>query len=110
MDTERKPVRITRKAITILRDNGCSYGGWAHFTKEDADPKPSGIRFKTTERVLFCPYCGEWTIYRRLPDDQYTWKCTGWCGWANTNDFYVKKENGLWGSVSSTGKRSKKKK
>ena len=28
--------------------------------------------------------------------DDSIWKCTGWCGWANTNEYQVRKENNLW--------------
>lgn len=111
-ELNRKTISIKRKPITVLTKNGRSYGGWAHFSKKDADPKPSNIRLKPSETVLFCPYCGAWTIFKRLRDDQYTWKCTGWCGWSNTNDFYVKKENNMFriGRKSSSNPKKAPKK
>ena len=101
----RSSVRIIRAPITVGTDNGVSYGGWAHFSVKDADPKPTGVKLKRNERILFCPYCGAWTVFKTPSDDQYTWKCTGWCKWSNTNDYYVRKENGLLGVKSSKAKK-----
>jgi hypothetical protein len=105
MDTSRitrVSVRITRKPITIITNAGYSYGGWMHFPIQGDKPH---YRLHNGERVLWCPYCAEWTIFKKRADDLDTWKCTGWCGWGNTNDYYVKKMNDLFGDRSSFGKK-----
>lgn len=100
---------MKRTPITMITQSGRSYGGWMHFEKGTSKPpqhlfdvtkklnKKSSGGFRA--RVLWCPYCGEWTVYRIDPTDRTVWKCTGWCGWANSNDYYVSKQNHLFGNT-----------
>ena len=87
----RVPIKFKRKSVTIFTELGWAIGQWFAFPKPDEDP-PS-IKTKKGERVLWCPYCAEWTVFKKS-DDRET--CQGVCGWASTNDFYVKTYNNLW--------------
>lgn len=90
---ERTPIKlgIKRKAITIFTDNGMSIGGWFAFPRPDYEPQR--VRLKNSERQLWCPYCGQYTVFKKR-DDRFF--CQGSCGWANTEEFYVKYNNSLW--------------
>lgn len=95
-DVVRTPIKIKRKPITVARDNGWNKGGWFAFPKPDENPPNLG-RLKASQRVLWCPWCDEWTIYdKKVSDVSDTWKCTGICGFANTSEYYVKTVNNLW--------------
>ena len=92
----RTPVRVKRKAITVASKNGINKGGWFAFPRPDEEP-PSFGRLKQSQRILWCPYCDEWTIFEKgksIYSDSHV--CTGVCGWANTNDFHVKTVNKIW--------------
>jgi hypothetical protein len=85
------PIKFKRNPVTIFTELGWTIGQWFAFPRPDENP-PS-IKTKKGERVLWCPYCAEWTIFKRREDREL---CQGICGWANTNDFYVKAYNSLW--------------
>jgi hypothetical protein len=92
----RTPIKVKRKAITVASDHGHNKGGWFAFPKPDEEP-PSFGRLKASQRVLWCPYCNDWTVFDKNHSkysDQHS--CTGVCGWANTGDFYVKTVNKIW--------------
>lgn len=92
----RTPVRVKRKAITVAKESGWSLGNWFAFPKPDEEPPNLG-RLKKSQRVLWCPWCDEWTVFDKArADNSDTWKCTGICGWANTGEFYVKTYNKIW--------------
>lgn len=88
----RIPIKVKRKPVTILTENGFSTGGWFAFPRPRMEPSPP--KLKNGQRQLWCPYCREWTIFKKTEVDR--WYCSGVCGWANTNCFYVKTYNGLW--------------
>lgn len=93
---ERKSVKVKRKAVTdISRAGYKKTGGWYYFgiPTHIKPPNPKEFQLSKTERILFCPYCMDWTVYRRFQDDMSVWRCQGICRWANTNDFWVKKVN-----------------
>lgn len=93
MCVQRVPIKleIKRKPVTVFTDLGMSIGGWFAFPRPMREPQP--IRLKNTERQLWCPYCNNFTIYKKM-DDRYF--CQGVCGWANSEEFYVKFHNSLW--------------
>lgn len=51
---------------------------------------------KPVKDALYCPYCKDWSVFKKHSylDSK---KCIG-CG-ISDNDFYVKSDNKLWGSV-----------
>lgn len=84
-----------RKPITVATDEGRNLGGWyPHPVEGD---RPRGIKLGNGELLVWCCYCGEWTIYKRTREDMSLFRCTGWCKWGNTNDFYIRKYNRLFG-------------
>jgi len=90
----RTPIKIQRKPITMLSKAGhIKSGGWMVFNRPKEEP-PSW-KLEKNERVLWCPWCGEWSIYRK-PFGEDKWRCTGYCGWANTNEYYVRQANKIW--------------
>lgn len=93
---QRTPVKVKRKPITMLSKAGHrKYGGWMVFDRP-IDQQPPNWRTKGDERVLWCPWCGEWSIFKRRFDERDVWNCQGVCGWANTKEFYVRTANRLW--------------
>lgn len=97
---------IVRKSIRVLEKYGFNYGGWMHFPKPEGAKKPQPQRkLKNNEKILWCPWCGEWSIYKRSATDMAKWECQGWCGWGNTDEYYVKKFNNLWDSTGKEGLR-----
>jgi hypothetical protein len=91
----RTPVKVKRKPITVLSKNGWNRGGWFPFPKPDEEPPVLKKRMASSERVLWCPYCDEWSIFKR-PSSGGKHYCQGVCGWSNTEDFYVKTYNKIW--------------
>lgn len=94
MSRERVPIKIKRVPITAFSDRGYFIGGWYAFPKPD-EPKPFIRRLKKNEKVLWCPWCGGWEVFRKGRDEDRHF-CTGICGWGNDNEFYVKTYNDLW--------------
>lgn len=91
--------QVMRKPITVASDVGLSIGKWFPFPVDIEKTKPRGIELDNSELLLWCPYCNSWEVFARAnvlaTNDPHV--CTGACKWANTNDFYVKKYNKLWG-------------
>jgi len=91
----RVPVSVNRKPVTMFSKSGAfPSGGWFVFNVPD-EPAPE-YRTKKTQEVLWCPYCGEWTIFQQRFDERDVYDCKGYCGWSNTKDFYVRTANALW--------------
>lgn len=98
---------IVRTPITVISESNYNFGRWFPFEKGDSKP-PADLKYKmtsTNDRILFCPYCNEWTIFRKDGDRH---SCTGWCRWSNTDEFHVKAQNRLWGSSYNPQQPSKK--
>lgn len=92
---QRTPIKINRVPIKVLSSVGHhKTGGWMVFNRPPENPP--NLRTKKNERVLWCPWCGEWTVYKSRANERDVQQCQGSCGWANTNDFYVKMANKLW--------------
>lgn len=90
---ERVPIAVKRKPITIFTELGMSIGQWFAFPRPEE--LPVRVKLKSSERQLWCPYCRNYTVFKKV-DDRYM--CSGVCGWANTEEFYVKFHNDLWSS------------
>lgn len=91
----RTPIKIQRAAISILSDMGYKkFGGYMLFKKPSENPPI--IKTASDEKVLWCPYCGEWAVFKRREDERSVSDCLGPCGWVNTKDFYVRTANNLW--------------
>lgn len=89
---------VVRTPITVASDNGKSIGSWFPFPVDESKQKPKVTGLDSNTKLLWCPYCKEWTIFKRnYNSTQEGLICTGVCGWANTNDFYVRKYNKSWG-------------
>lgn len=58
-------------------------------------PEVSGAE-RRSKKQLYCPYCGEYRIFKRILKNGYLTypRCTG-CN-ISTEDFYVKTYNKLW--------------
>lgn len=94
--TEITRTPIIRTAITVASDNGVSFGKWFPFPIDPDKEKPR-LRRNVSGEVLWCPYCNDWTVFKKnYNSTQEGLICTGACGWANTNDFYVRTYNKLW--------------
>jgi len=92
----RKPIKVVRKPITVATENNYSLGNWFPFPKPDEEPPYMG-KLKKSQRVLWCPWCGEWQIFdRSMNETSDAWKCTGYCGWGNSNEYYTRYYNNLW--------------
>lgn len=92
----RQPVKVKRKAITYFTERGIGNGKWFAFPKpEDERPPRLARKLKNNEKHLWCPWCADFTIYKKGRSDA-NYNCTGWCGWGNTGEFYVNKYNDLW--------------
>lgn len=89
-DVVRKPIKIPRKPITVFSDNGISLGGWYAFPPPEGERPPYMPKRGKSSLVLWCPYCGDWTLF--APKEGRV-MCTGHCKWAHTYDFYVSKYN-----------------
>jgi hypothetical protein len=90
----RSPIQIKRKPITFLSRAGHQKsGGWMVFNRPDEEPPK--YKLKSSERVLWCPWCAEWAIFKKPYGDD-KWSCQGYCGWANTNEYYVRHANKIW--------------
>jgi hypothetical protein len=90
----RTPIKITRVPVTYVTENNVpKSGGWVIWPKPDEEAP--NWKLKNNERVLWCPWCGEWSIYKKTIGDP-AFYCKGYCGWANTNEYYVKHINKLW--------------
>ena len=87
----RVPIKVVREPIKS--STGRSIGGWFAFPMPRLEPSPPR-KLKNSERQLWCPYCGEWTIFSKTEVDR--WYCDGVCGWANTSEFYVRTFNSIW--------------
>lgn len=88
---------IVRTPITIASERGVSFGKWFPFPVDENKQKPKVRGLDSTVKLLWCPYCNEWTIFRRdYGAAQEGLMCTGVCGWSHTNDFYVRQYNHLW--------------
>jgi len=88
---QRHPIKVIR--IPISEPNILISGGWAVFPISGDRPK---IKINEDEKLLWCPYCGKWSIFKKVPEDHDMYRCTGKCGWSSTKDYYVKKFNNLW--------------
>lgn len=93
-ERHREPIKVNREPITYYTDNNIYGGGWYAFPKPD-ERAPHIRKLKSRERILWCPWCGEWTIYSKVKRED-RWECTGICQWANTQEWYVKTYNDLW--------------
>lgn len=89
----RTPIKVNRVPVTYFTDNGMAIGKWFAFPPPERDSIPFIRRLSKREKVLWCPYCAEWTVFSK--SDEYE-ICTGVCGWATSNDFYVKTYNNIW--------------
>jgi len=89
----RVPIKVKRTPITVATDNGWHLGKWFAFPKPDEDPP---YMRAGKGRVLWCPWCGEWSIYTKSTQATDRWACTGRCGWGNTDEWYVRTYNNLW--------------
>jgi hypothetical protein len=92
---QRVPVKVKRKPVTAASKNGRFLGGWYAFPKPN-EAEPYLGKLRRSQRVLWCPYCDGWTVFDKNNPEYDGWKCTGVCGWANTNEYYVKYYNKLW--------------
>lgn len=91
---ERTPVKIKRTPITYITDNNLPLsGGWFVWSRPNVEPPK--YKIKANQRVLWCPWCGEWTIYNKAWGED-KWRCQGYCGWANTEEYYVRHINKIW--------------
>lgn len=102
----RSPIKVRRKAITVARDNGFFLGGWVKFPRPDEEPPR--VKLAKCEKLLWCPYCGAWSIFTADVGETDRWICLGYCGGIGTRDFYTRKYNDLW--WDSNGGKPKKKK
>ena len=94
---DRISAKVVRKPITVLSENGCHYGNWYPFNKPEGSEPPFLGRLTASQRVLWCPWCDSWNIFdKKLATNSDSYRCTGPCGWANTDEYYVKTYNGLW--------------
>ncbi|MMZ68018.1 hypothetical protein D3C80_1433460 [compost metagenome] len=59
------------------------------------DEEPPNWKLEKNERVLWCPWCGEWAVYKKVYGDD-VFRCQGYCGWANTGEYYVRHINKIW--------------
>ncbi|MMZ43651.1 hypothetical protein D1872_52160 [compost metagenome] len=90
----RTPFSIKRKAITSMSEAGhTKSGGWMVFDRPNEEPP--NWKLEKGERILWCPWCGAWAIYKKVHGDD-AWRCQSYCGWANTNDYYVRQANKIW--------------
>jgi hypothetical protein len=90
---ERKAIKVTRKAITVATENGWYLGKWYAMPKPK-DEQPPNWKIKSSERILWCPWCMDWSIYKKVGTDR--WECRGICGWGNTDEWYVQTYNKIW--------------
>jgi len=97
ISVHREPIKVQRRPVTVLTDNGYKMGGWYAFHKP-AGEEPPQWELGKGERILWCPYCGDWSIFSKdySPDSSAVWRCRGVCGWANTNDYHVRDKNSIW--------------
>ena len=104
----REPIKVNRKAITVARDAGWHLGGWVKFRRPNE--KPPRVKLGKGERVLWCPYCGAWSVFTADIGETDRWICLGYCGGFGTRDFYTRTYNDLWfeGGSSSNNKPKKK--
>lgn len=90
-NVDRTPIKVTRKPITTATELGRFMGGWFPF------PIPNEgtpfIKTRGKDRVLWCPYCGAWTVFS-IDNETGAETCTAMCG-VSTNDFYTRKFNKL---------------
>lgn len=107
MCVERVPIKVERKPITVAKDNGWHIGGWFPFPKPDE--RPPYVRTRKNERVLWCPYCGAWSIFVADAGEPGRYECTGYCAGFGTRDFYTRTYNNLWfeGGTSNPIKKKK---
>ena len=93
----RTPIKVKRKAITKLSKAGnIKSGGWFIFNKPKDSLAPKyKIPKNGSYKVLWCPYCAEWTLFKNnRENDRY--ECQGYCGWAHTDEYDVKTANSIW--------------
>lgn len=100
-NTCRVPIKVKRVPVTVFTENNRSIGGWFAFPRPVLEPSPP--RLKNNERQLWCPFCREWTVFKRVDVDY--WLCQGVCGWANTSEWYVRTYNGIWYEGMSSSKK-----
>lgn len=87
----RTPIQVRRKPITLLSKAGHKKsGGWYVFAKPSEQPPEWDLG--KDERVLWCPWCGEWRIYHR--EDLGRDHCSH-C-FAHTEEYYVRDANKIW--------------
>lgn len=107
----RVPIQVNRRPITFLQEQGYTKsGGYFVFNLPD-EKKPSlravqGHNDNGFEKILWCPYCGEWTVFEQEYEIENNSKkhargsrkysCQGSCHWAHTEDYWVVKINNLW--------------
>lgn len=88
----RTPVKIKRKPIFIISKTGAKKsGGWYVFGRPTETP-PDWDTTKS-QRILWCPYCGEWRIYNKRVESDVS-QCSH-C-FANTSEYYVRHYNKIW--------------
>lgn len=88
---ERTPIAVNRVPVTVISDAGWSMGGWYPFPKPDE--KTPFIKTRGKDRVLWCPYCGAWTVFAS-DSETGAETCTAMCK-VSTNDYYTRRYNGL---------------
>ena len=87
----RQAVKVQRTPITMF-----SKEGHTCVVFDKPDETPPKIKVNKGDRVLWCPWCGKWTVYSPRVNERDVLQCTGGCGWANTKEFHVKTINNLW--------------
>jgi hypothetical protein len=93
----RKSIKIKRKPITMLSKQGYTKsGGWMTFNRPSSTP-PKYVVPKG-HRLLFCPYCMEWQLFKFSRDhvEEGRYECQGWCKGAHSEMYHVKQANDLW--------------
>lgn len=93
MSTQRVPIVIQRKPILLISKQGHKKsGGWYVFDKpKNEEPPPTDLR--KNQRVLWCPYCGQWRVFTRRSEGDRS-DCSD-C-FAHTDEYYVRHTNRIW--------------
>jgi hypothetical protein len=92
MTIVRTPVVIKRKPITIISKTGMKKtSGWYVFNRPTEAPPEASLN--KSQRILWCPYCGEWRVFTKREDTGSS-KCS--CCFSNTNEYYVRHYNKIW--------------
>jgi len=100
VEVNRNPIGIKRKPITLLSKLGHSkVGGYYIFNKPKGQEAPRW-KIKSSNRILWCPWCGEWRVFIPRTGESDTWFCSV-DKWAHTKEFHVSRTNGLmWEGLS----------